>query len=53
VATVCGKLVALNNIAKHAGARAVVITLVASAGELVLRVRAGAGDRGDLPGSAP
>ena len=30
---------ALNNIAKHAGARAVVITLEASAGELVLRVR--------------
>jgi len=27
VATVCGKLVALNNIAKHAGARAVVITI--------------------------
>jgi signal transduction histidine kinase len=30
---------ALNNVAKHAGARAVVITLEASAGELVLRVR--------------
>jgi signal transduction histidine kinase len=30
---------ALNNIAKHAGAQAVVITLEASAGELVLRVR--------------
>ena len=30
---------ALNNIAKHAGARAVVITLEASTGELVLRVR--------------
>jgi signal transduction histidine kinase len=30
---------ALNNIAKHAGARAVVIALEASAGELVLRVR--------------
>jgi len=30
---------ALNNIAKHAGARAVVITLEASAGEFVLRVR--------------
>jgi signal transduction histidine kinase len=30
---------ALNNIAKHAGARAAVITLKASAGELVLRVR--------------
>jgi signal transduction histidine kinase len=30
---------ALNNIAKHAGATAVVITLAASAGELVLRVR--------------
>ena len=30
---------ALNNIAKHAGARAVVITLEASPGELVLRVR--------------
>jgi hypothetical protein len=31
---------ALNNIAKHAGARAVAITLEASTGELVLRVRA-------------
>ena len=30
---------ALNNIAKHAGARAAVITLEATAGELVLRVR--------------
>ena len=30
---------ALNNVAKHAGARAVVITLDATAGELVLRVR--------------
>jgi signal transduction histidine kinase len=30
---------ALNNVAKHAGARAVVITLEASAAELVLRVR--------------
>jgi signal transduction histidine kinase len=30
---------ALNNIAKHAAATAVVITLAASAGELVLRVR--------------
>jgi signal transduction histidine kinase len=30
---------ALNNVAKHAGARAVVITLEATAGELVLRVR--------------
>ena len=44
---------ALNNIAKHAGARGVVITLEASAGELVLRVRTEAGDRGNLPGSAP
>src|ERR1700738_2952700 len=30
---------ALNNAAKHAGAQAVLITLEASAGELVLRVR--------------